>query len=92
MGKRTVNTTAMATRLSDIERELADVGFTLHRIRSSHRHYRNTRTGQRISLSYHKGRYPDLSPGQVAAIRKDLRTATQMGATTQPQQAREERR
>jgi predicted RNA binding protein YcfA (HicA-like mRNA interferase family) len=60
--------------LHDIERQLRQAGWYLHRVRGSHRHYRNDGPPQaRLTLSVHGGRHTPVSPYQVARMEQDLR-------------------
>ena len=61
----------------DLERELHDAGFTQRRIRGSHRSYKNTQTGYRITFSpcreRHGGsRHGLVHPLAVLRVRREL--------------------
>ena len=63
-------------RLTTLERWLSEHGWHLERMKGSHRHYRHTQSGQRVTIVAH-GR--EIEPGAVRQIVRDLERTTDNG-------------
>ena len=55
-------------RASELARALERAGFILSRTRGAHRMYRQSETGRRVTLPYHRGRL--IPPGTLENILK----------------------
>jgi predicted RNA binding protein YcfA (HicA-like mRNA interferase family) len=67
------------TRLHEIERQLAQQGYTLERIRGSHRHYLYAQTHRRLTVTAHGGRHCRFTWRRLAEIRQDLERLAREG-------------
>jgi predicted RNA binding protein YcfA (HicA-like mRNA interferase family) len=59
-------------RLTEIEQLLSEQGYTLERIRGSHRHYRHRETHRRLTITAHSGVHCRFTWRRLAEIRKDV--------------------
>ena len=63
-------------RLTTLEQWLSDHGWQLDRIRGSHRSYRHTESGHRVTLAIHGGR-GEVEPPVLRRFLRDVDARTQ---------------